>query len=98
MSTGSGAGHDKSKGSKETIRLKKRDVDASLLKEQPDSQGRVSSPPGLSRGPATSKPVCFCEGSTLVCPCKARCQYCHAWCSRSDADHLSHRCAQHVNW
>ena len=42
--------------------------------------------------------LCFPESTKVVCADGAQCQYCHDYCCRSSQGHVSHRCAQHVNW
>ena len=90
----------KPKESKETIRLRKRtDCTPQTSEGQTGTQIVDSTPPGLtSKASAATKSLCLPEGITAVCPSKAHCQYCHALCCRSNVDHQSHRCAQHVNW
>ena len=89
----------KPKESKETIRLRKQTEFTRLTSNGlTGTQTGDSPPPGLTSKASATKSLCFPDGTTVVCPSKARCQYCHALCCRSDVDHQSHRCAQHVNW
>ena len=84
---------------KETIRFRKcaqasRVSSGDLVEQQDVSLG----PPGLTPQPKVKSYLCFPESSKVTCPVGAQCQYCHDYCCRSASDHVSHRCAQHVNW
>ena len=84
---------------KETIRFKKSAKAGQGSSGDPDSLQDVSlGPPGLTPQPKVKSHLCFPESSKVTCPVGAQCQYCHDFCCRSSQDHVSHRCAQHVNW
>ena len=83
---------------KETIRFKKRGEAGEATSSSVHQEIPSSGPPGLNQPPKTKSLLCFPEITKVVCPVGAQCQYCHDYCCRSTADHVSHRCSQHVNW
>ena len=83
---------------KETIRFEKRTQtkeESELTDGQPVS---FPSPPGLTPVPKVKSALCFPETTKVRCAECRQCQYCHDYCCRSTEGHVSHRCAQHINW
>ena len=84
---------------KETIRFKRqnRSSQTSLVLSG-ESQADSSGPPGLTPQPKVKSYLCFPESTKVTCPFGSQCQYCHDYCCRASQSHVSHRCAQHINW
>ena len=83
---------------KETIRFQKRSQDKEKSDLADGQSALFTSPPGLTPQPKVKRVLCFPEKTKVLCAECRQCQYCHDYCCRSTEGHVSHRCAQHINW
>ena len=83
---------------KEIIRFQKQSQGEEKSALADGQSALLTSPPGLTPQPKIKSALCFPEQTKVLWAECRQCQYCHDYCCRSTEGHVSHRCAQHINW